>query len=234
MKALSLRQPWAHAVVHLGKHIENRRWPTRFRGEFFIHAAKGMTRHEYEDAVCFIHEAAGIVVANMVPAHDELDRGGIIGRARLVDVIPPCLPDFPCDRAWHMHDQYGFVLEGVEALPFVPCIGMLGFFDVNADGSSIPSTKPPSGPPTCPECKTPAVMLVANHHRGMEISPKHTVICAACGHYWAGTAEEVDRATKADAAWERKSAKVVKTTVRAEKHAALERRLAELKKTATR
>ena len=29
MKALSLRQPWAWAVVHAGKSIENRRWNTR-------------------------------------------------------------------------------------------------------------------------------------------------------------------------------------------------------------
>jgi hypothetical protein len=45
MKALSLRQPWAHMVVHGPKHIENRRWNTSFRGEFLIHAAKGCTEY---------------------------------------------------------------------------------------------------------------------------------------------------------------------------------------------
>ena len=39
MKCLSLRQPWAWAVVHAGKSVENRRWNTNFRGEFLIHAA---------------------------------------------------------------------------------------------------------------------------------------------------------------------------------------------------
>lgn len=40
MKALSLTQPWAHAVVHLGKRVENRDWPgCSFRGPFLIHAS---------------------------------------------------------------------------------------------------------------------------------------------------------------------------------------------------
>lgn len=53
MKALSLRQPWAHIVLHYGKNLENRRWYTSFRGTFLLHAAKAMTRAEYEDAEDF-------------------------------------------------------------------------------------------------------------------------------------------------------------------------------------
>lgn len=135
--ALSLRQPWAWMVVHGGKVIENRRWNTRFRGEFLIHAAKGMTRLEYEDAVDFAHDVNRSLV---VPPFEDVVRGGIVGRARLVDVIPPCVPeDFEgglfaeveCDHPWHMPEQYGFVLEGIEALPFQPLKGELGFFKVS-------------------------------------------------------------------------------------------------------
>ena len=32
MKALSIRQPWAWAIINAGKDIENRQWPTKFRG----------------------------------------------------------------------------------------------------------------------------------------------------------------------------------------------------------
>src|SRR3990167_9411398 len=55
MKALSIRQPWAWLILHAGKDIENRGWPTSFRGRFLIHASKGMTRAEYEladDPLC--------------------------------------------------------------------------------------------------------------------------------------------------------------------------------------
>jgi hypothetical protein len=40
MKALSVRQPWPHAIFHMGKDVENRSWPTRFRGRIAVHVAK--------------------------------------------------------------------------------------------------------------------------------------------------------------------------------------------------
>jgi len=44
-RALSIRQPWAYAILHLGKDIENRPWRTNFRGPLLIHASlKGRTR----------------------------------------------------------------------------------------------------------------------------------------------------------------------------------------------
>ena len=51
MKALSLRQPWAWAVVEAGKDVENRRWNTKFRGDFLIHAASGWTKKHEMGAV---------------------------------------------------------------------------------------------------------------------------------------------------------------------------------------
>jgi hypothetical protein len=138
MKALSLRQPWAHAVVHLGKELENRRWDTKFRGEFLIHAAKGMTRAEYFDASDFICDVKGWTVGELahdLPGPKALARGGIVGRARIVDVIPPCTSErfARCPHPWHMHQQFAFVLRDVEPLPFVPCTGMLGFWEVPPD-----------------------------------------------------------------------------------------------------
>jgi hypothetical protein len=125
MKVLSLRQPWAWMVVAGGKNIENRRWNTRFRGEFLIHAAKGMTRKEYEDAVYFARTVSPFLI---VPAFGDLERGGLVGRARLVDVIAPCSAEKPCAHPWHMPAQFGFVLDGVERLDFVPMRGQQGFF----------------------------------------------------------------------------------------------------------
>lgn len=147
MKALSLRQPWAHAVLHLGKHVENRRWSTRFRGEFLIHAAKGMTRDEFLDAVDFCNHALGrmtaardILTTGEMPQPGRIVRGGIVGVARLVDVIAPCgsadgslFSARPCAHLWHMPEQYGFVLADVRPTTFVPLRGELGFFEVPPD-----------------------------------------------------------------------------------------------------
>ena len=148
MKALSLRQPWAWAVVHGGKTIENRRWSTRFRGRFLIHAAKGMTREEYEDAREFCEDVGGITYE--MPAHDspEIHRGGIVGAATLTDCVPPRpefmsigvkhhYPPYPCGDdfqwRWHMREQYGFVLANVVPIVFAPWKGELGFFEVPDD-----------------------------------------------------------------------------------------------------
>src|SRR5580693_2266204 len=38
MKALSIQQPWAWAILYLGKRIENRTWSSDFRGPIYIHA----------------------------------------------------------------------------------------------------------------------------------------------------------------------------------------------------
>lgn len=155
MKALSIRQPWAHFVVHglhvhlappAQKDIENRRWNTAFRGEFLIHAAKGMTRQEYDDACDFAADELSVgrsldALAGVFPQPLSLPRGAIIGRARLVDVIPPCST---CDgshervgcrhRRWHMPEQFGFVLEDVRAFTKpIPWVGALGFFNTPFD-----------------------------------------------------------------------------------------------------
>ncbi len=146
MKALSLRQPWAWMVVHGGKHIENRRWNTQRRGPFLIHAAKGMTREEYAGAVAFAKLAMPALV---VPPATTLERGGIIGCATLVAVLPPCLLACDvdedvwcrCGQPWHMGEQFGFVLEAVVPLPFRALRGELGFFEVKApaDDEADPS-----------------------------------------------------------------------------------------------
>jgi hypothetical protein len=145
MKALSLRQPWANAVLYLGKTIENRRWNTHFRGTFLIHAAKSMTEAEYRDAVDFCEETLGVQQSFTIDAAfgrhpgttTPLHRGGIVGIATIVRVIPPCYDRVQslfappaCVHPWHIPDQYGFLLEDVRPLPFLPCNGALGFFDM--------------------------------------------------------------------------------------------------------
>lgn len=42
MKVLSIKQPWASLIVNGYKHYEFRSWNTKFRGEFLVHASKGV------------------------------------------------------------------------------------------------------------------------------------------------------------------------------------------------
>lgn len=122
MKALSIKQPWAHLIIHHGKDIENRTWHTKFRGRFLVHAAQGMTRHEYADAAAFADLECGV----KIPPFNELQRGGIIGSVELVDSLDTS------DSPWYM-GQKAFVLRAPQPLPFVPLKGRLQFFEVPAD-----------------------------------------------------------------------------------------------------
>lgn len=140
MIALSIRQQWAWLIVRpdlsgeartaaikdgVLKDIENRTWPTRFRGRFYIHAAKGMTRAEYEDCQDPLWSIGGPTIE--LPPFEDLERGGIVGTATLVDCVAPQHRE----SWWHMSSQFGFKLADVEPLPFYPYKGSLGFFTVN-------------------------------------------------------------------------------------------------------
>ena len=118
MKALSIRQPWAWLIVNGHKDIENRCWPTRFRGFVLVHASKGMTKDEYLEADIMAAEN-GVTI----PPFEELERGGIVGKVTITDCVSKS------DSPWYM-GQYGFVLEAAEPLPFQPYKGALGFFEV--------------------------------------------------------------------------------------------------------
>ncbi|POR52810.1 ASCH domain-containing protein [Paraburkholderia eburnea] len=126
MKALSIRQPWAWLIVNGHKDIENRTWPTRFRGRVLIHAGKGMTRAEYDDALA---TALHVGYREYFPTRDQLQRGGIVGIATMTECIEPASRTSP----WHMNGQFGFQLAYAKPIPFVECKGMLGFFDVPTD-----------------------------------------------------------------------------------------------------
>lgn len=118
--ALSIRQPWAWMIVNAGKDVENRDWPTRFRGRFLIHASKGMTRDEYENGAETLFEIDARIE---LPPFEKLERGGIVGTAVLTD----CVERSP--SPWFF-GLYGFELRDVLPLPFRPYRGALGFFEV--------------------------------------------------------------------------------------------------------
>ena len=130
MISLSIRQPWAWLIVNGFKDVENRSWPTNYRGPFLVHAGKVCKPADYDAAMLFVEAVAPKLVAQ-VPDLGELPLGGVVGRAMLVD----CVREYP--SRWFtggqsQGDGFGFVLDGAHAepLPFMPWKGRQGFFDV--------------------------------------------------------------------------------------------------------
>lgn len=114
MKALSILQPWPWAIFNLEKDVENRVWRTHFRGRFLIHTGKG-----------FDHLGYGWLLDRgfKLPCVESFERGGIVGST----VIRDCVQASP--SSWFF-GPFGFVLQGVQSMPFIPYRGERGFFDV--------------------------------------------------------------------------------------------------------
>ena len=119
--ALSVRQPWAWAIIHADKDIENRSWQAinhglKQRGRICIHAAKGMTRDEYQSAKDFMTS-----IGVDCPLPDELLRGCIIGTAEVVDVVKAS------DSPWFFGPR-GLVLREARPCDPIMAVGALGYF----------------------------------------------------------------------------------------------------------
>jgi hypothetical protein len=126
MKALSVRAPWWWFILHGGKDIENRDWPTQQRGAVYLHASKWFRS---VDVAYDVHYALGVDPARIVPKGMVLDeveasRGCIVGQVDIVDCVK-----YSSSR-W-FQGKYGFVLANPLAFAKpIPFKGSLGFFDV--------------------------------------------------------------------------------------------------------
>lgn len=117
MKALSLTQPMAWAIFH-GKDIENRSWPTKYRGRIFIHASLKFDQSHYDWIVQ--NENRLVTGIDLLPS--EFTHGAIIGEVDIVDCV------LIHGSRWFF-GRYGFVLANAFEYPVpIPCKGMLGFF----------------------------------------------------------------------------------------------------------
>ncbi len=191
LPALTLRQPWAWAVIYGGKDIENRDKRTSITGRFVVHAAsvcdpvsdykaaahwmvaRGLVRSEtWRDLVPASADAevlARWAKAPILPDIEDLPRGVLIGTADLVGTV---------DRAedvggWKMPGLYGYRLANPK-----PCVekhykGMPGWFYVPAKlvkerpapafTTSLPDRIQHARAAICAKCKKPVDSVFLSH-----------------------------------------------------------------------
>lgn len=128
MKALSIQQPYAFAVTHGFKPVENRDWRPnnpglRFRGPVLIHTGLRELSDDVDSVMEQIADQTGEsldLIMRGYQSHRAL--GAIVGAATIVD----CVTEHP--SLW-FNGPYAFVLaDAVWSGPEV-CKGQLGFFD---------------------------------------------------------------------------------------------------------
>ncbi len=116
MKCLTVKQPWAFAIMHLGKDIENRTRHTKIRGMIAIHAGKSIDMEAY-----FELKLQGFEL----PPFDQFPLGQIIGTVEIVDSVE----DHP--SKWKQEYTIGYVLENPRPLELgIPCRGQLSFWNI--------------------------------------------------------------------------------------------------------
>ncbi len=120
-RALSIRQPWAWAILYASKRIENRPRRFHYRGPICLHASLNASAVRYMQS-CQDIQSITDSMSNPPKYHDPIDRGGIIGTANIVDCI-----DHSDDPWWI--GPFGLVLEDVQPVPFIPVKGALGLFN---------------------------------------------------------------------------------------------------------
>lgn len=114
MKALTVCQPYAELIARGEKPIENRTWPTSFRGRLFIHAGKSRAWMDDDDLVAYPNMAFGALVAT----------------ARLVDCVRvTALPPELLDNE-HANGPWCWVLRDVNRIEPIPFRGAQGLWDV--------------------------------------------------------------------------------------------------------
>jgi len=74
VKAISIQQPWAWAILHAGKDIENRTWSTTYRGEVAVHATRMQDQWQLPTGV-------------MRPTEQDLVLRAVIGVVEIADVV---------------------------------------------------------------------------------------------------------------------------------------------------
>jgi hypothetical protein len=122
VKALSIHQPWAWAILHAGKTVENRGWSTNYRGPLLIHASKTRSSYDREAKLDWL-KVYGVALSRW----EDLVTGAIVGVVDLVD----CLPASQVSPSRWVEGPVCWVLENPRSFPeAVPYRGAQGLFDI--------------------------------------------------------------------------------------------------------
>ena len=121
MKCLSVCQPFADLIIQGEKTIELRKWNTKFRGEFLVHASQKIRVDD----------------CTRLKIKSDLTTGAIIGKVELVSVKKyENELEINLDSKKHLasnyatENKYGFILEKPKQLKVpIPYNGQLNFFE---------------------------------------------------------------------------------------------------------
>lgn len=154
MRALSIQPPWSLAIARLGKQVENRTWPTKYRGTIAIHSSLKWDPAGENSRI--VQDTWALYTATNLPPNNAhvgplrrtslwMDYGAIIAVAELTGCHRHGDPSAPCDAGgwlicspWAAHGQWHWVLSDVRRLREpVPTKGALGLWSLPDDVEAL-------------------------------------------------------------------------------------------------
>lgn len=192
MKTITIKQPWASLEIEGIKNIENRTWPTKYRGRVLVHAAKSWNKQNAD--ICINNEQVNKALNNLGIIHkydDEeigyngysfsMPTGAIIGSVEIGDCVvnhPSIWAEqsnlFLGSNIWNK-PTYNWVLANPIKFPEpIPAKGKLSFWDYP---NILAEPEEKNGELFC-HCQLPVsekaqVMSLVDHFR-----------CRYCGGKW--------------------------------------------------
>jgi hypothetical protein len=128
LRALSVWQPWAWALVQGLKDVENRTRRTNWRGWLWIHAGLRLD----EDALAWL-DALGVAV----PAAVLLPRGCLVGAVEVTDCVQDSPSRWAVPGQWHWQIGQSWALDEP-----IPATGRLGLFTVEQVLATAAAARP--------------------------------------------------------------------------------------------
>lgn len=120
MKAITIKQPWAHLICAGIKDVENRTWKTNYRGRVLVHAAS--TDFDFSKSMTSEYQRYYIKSVQKPYIH-----GAIIGSVCIVDCIKSIDDGF---QLWGYPYCYHWKLANAKLFPEpIPCKGKLSFWE---------------------------------------------------------------------------------------------------------
>lgn len=142
MKALTIKQPWAWAILAGLKDIENRTWSTKFRGRVLVHAGLDKKLDEYPMNLVFNQDQLDEISKqyNEIELCSRLGPfGAIIGSVEIIDCVQnhpsiwaEKIENSPFDRESNPKKIYNFVLANpIKLKEPIKIKGKLNFWESN-------------------------------------------------------------------------------------------------------
>lgn len=122
LPTLSVRQPFAWAMLHAGKSVENRSWalPAKYVGcPVLLHASK---KYDWDGHI-FMYRTLDLE-SSVSQTDVTAPMGGIVGVIQFGGMT--C----SSKSQWAEQGKKHWLIESARPLPFFPCPGQLHFFQV--------------------------------------------------------------------------------------------------------